>query len=64
MEADLGFGFLFFHGILPPELLSLRSGLDPCRDYSVRRCRLVFPYLIYSQSESSAACLFVLTAYY
>ena len=44
MEADLGFGVLVFPGILPPELLSLRSGLDPYRDYSVRRCSLVFPY--------------------
>ena len=46
MEVDLGFGFLLFRGTLPPELLSLRSGLGPCRGYSVRRCLLVFPYPI------------------
>ena len=38
MEADLGVGFLLFHGTRQLGLLSLRFGLGLCRGYSVRRC--------------------------
>ena len=54
MEADLGVGFLLFRGTWRLGLLSSRSGLGPCRDYSVHKCFPVFPYLTYSQCEGSA----------
>ena len=55
MEADLGFSFLLFRGTWRLGLLSLRSGLGPCRGYSVRRCLLVYSLLAYSQCENADA---------
>ena len=44
-----------FRGTWQLGLLSSKSGTYPYRDYSVRRCRPIFPYLKYSSNIQNTA---------